>query len=56
MMIKRGNKALLLFSILFIHHVTVVMEREYEVWRESRKGSQNSKGLDYGLEGGKIVE
>jgi len=55
-MIKRGNKALLLFSILFIHHITVVMKREYEVWRESRRGIQNSKSLGYGLEGGKIVE
>ena len=32
------------------------MKREYEVWRESRTGSQNSKGLGYGLEGGIIVE
>jgi hypothetical protein len=32
------------------------MKREYEVWRERRAGSQNSKSLSYGLEGGKIVE
>jgi len=32
------------------------MKRKYEVWREGRKGSQNSESLSYGLEGGKIVE
>jgi hypothetical protein len=32
------------------------MKREYEVWRESKTGSQNSKSLSSGLEGEKIME
>jgi hypothetical protein len=32
------------------------MKREYEVWRESRTGSQNSKCLGFGGECGKAME
>jgi len=44
------------FSVFFIHHVTVVMKREYEVWRESRIGSQYSKSLSFGGECENVVE
>jgi hypothetical protein len=32
------------------------MKREYEVWRESRTGNQNSKSLSFGADNGKAVE